>query len=695
MPELLFEIGCEEIPAEAVHGAVAGLKKAAEERFAANRLQFSGLEVWTTPRRLTLVVRDLAEAQESKQEEITGPAWKVAFDAENNPTKAAEGFAAKNGAKVKDLIKVTTEKGEYIGIRRKLKAEKTVKLLPQILGELIRAVPFPKSMRWANHAETWVRPVHWLIALYGGKTIKLEFAAAKSGNKTFGHRFLAPKAFTVTSIDDYVAKLREAYVLVKQDERRETIVEQVKKVAAEKGGAPILDERLVDEVTSLVEWPVALRGEIEARFLEIPREVIVTSMRDHQRYFSVEGADKKLLPYFITISNMKTADPGIILAGNQRVLAARLSDAAFFVKEDLKKPLIDRLEALKTIVFQAKLGTSYEKYERFAKLAQAFNMILTAAGKGVDEQKLARAAALAKADLTTGMVGEFPELQGQIGSEYAAKQGEDPAVAQAIFEHYLPRGADDILPAGDLGALVAMADKLDTVVGCFGVGLIPTGTADPYALRRNALGILNILFAKQYPLLLDNMVDLALDLVEAKITRPRAEVRKDVLGFFQGRFENLLRSRGMAADEVDAVLARGFADVVDAFDRIGSLHKFRQDPAFEALATAFKRAANIVAKELGTQAPEALDPSRFEAEAERQLYAALQAKADQVKSLFAGRKYEEGLREVSTLREPVDTFFNDVMVVVPDPVVKANRLALLAQLRGLFESFADFTKLGG
>ena len=313
----------------------------------------------------------------------------------------------------------------------------------------------------------------------------------------------------------------------------------------------------------------------------------------------------------------------------------------------------------------------------------------------VDEAKLDRAALLAKADLSTGMVGEFPELQGVIGAEYARRQGEDPAVARAVFEHYLPRYADDQLPTGDLGALVGMADKLDTVVGCFGVGLIPTGAADPYALRRNALGILNILFAKKYALLLDRMVDLSLDLLAAKLTRPRADVRNDVLTFFQGRFENLLRSRGMAGDEVDAVLARGFADVVDAFARIEALHKFRQDPAFESLATAFKRAANIVAKELGGKTPEPLQPARFEVQAEKDLYASLQASADQVKSLFASRRYEDALREVSKLREPVDRFFTDVLVVAPDPVVKANRLALLVQLRQLFDTFADFTKLGG
>jgi glycyl-tRNA synthetase beta chain len=691
MPELLFEIGCEEIPADAVAAAVAGLKKAAEERFAQQRIECQGLEVWTTPRRLTLVVRDLAAAQTSRQEEITGPAWRVAFDAEGKPTKAAEGFAAKNGVAVKDLVKVVSEKGEYVGVRRRLKSEKTAKLLPGILTELIRAVPFPKSMRWNTHEVAFVRPVHWIVALFGGKKIPVQFASAVSGNKTYGHRFLGPKAVAVTSIDDYVERLRDQYVVVKQAERRAKIVDQVAKEAADRGGAPILDDKLIDEVTNLVEWPVALVGDIEARFLEIPREVIVTSMRDHQRYFSVEARDKRLLPHFITISNMEVPDPGLVLAGNQRVLASRLSDAAFFVKEDLKHPLASRTEALKTIVFQAKLGTSYEKYERFGKLARDFNFIVNK----VDEGKLARAAALAKADLTTGMVGEFPELQGTIGAEYARRQGEPADVALAVAEHYLPRFADDALPTGDLGALVGMADRLDTVVGCFGVGLIPTGAADPYALRRSALAILNILFAKKYALLLDRMVDLSLDLLAAKITRPRGDVRGDVLTFFQGRFENLLRSRGMAADEVEAVLARGFADVVDAFARIEALHKFRQDPAFESLATAFKRAANITAKELGGKAPEALQPDRFEVQAEKDLYASLEASAGQVKALFEGRKYEDALLAVSKLREPVDRFFTDVLVVAPDPVVKANRLALLAQLRQLFDSFADFTKLGG
>lgn len=692
MSELLFEIGCEELPADAIPHAMKGLEASAREKFTAHRIAFDGLKVWSTPRRLTLVVTELADSQTVVQEQLMGPAWRIAFDAEGKPTKAAEGFAAKNNVAVGKLKKIVTDKGEYVGIERKLSAEKTAKLLPQILGELIRTVPFPKSMRWARHEETFGRPIHWIVALLGGKKIPLTFAGIKSGNTTRGHRFLgSPKPIAVTSAKDYEDKLRANFVLVVREVRKKEVINQIYSLAMQHGGTPDMTPALVDEVTDLVEWPIALAGEIEQRFLEIPKEVIVTSMRDHQKYFSVTDNAGKLLPVFITVLNMKVKDPAVVLAGNQRVLAARLTDAVFFVREDLKVPLGDRIEALKKVVFQAKLGTIYEKVERFARLAADLNAIVSK----VDAVKLERAARLAKADLTTGMVGEFPELQGVIGSEYARRQGEDAAVAASITEHYLPKGGHDELPKGDIGALISMADKLDTVVGCFGVGLVPTGTADPYALRRSALGVLNILADKKYPLLVDKMVDLALDLVGPKLTRPRPEVRADVLNFFQGRFENLLKTRGLAFDEVDAVLARGFADVSDANARIEALHAFRKDPAFEALASAFKRAANIVQKELGQSAPAPLLIGLLREPAEIQLQKKLEESAGQVRSLFAARKYQEALRAVSALREPVDQFFNDVLVVAKEPDVKANRLALLAELRGLFDSFADFTKLGG
>ncbi len=695
MPELLFEIGCEEIPADAVAGAIAGLRQQALERFQSARLAVDPacVHVWCTPRRLTLAVEELPAAQPAVEEELTGPPWKVAFDAEGKPTKAAESFAQRNGVPVAKLQRIATDKGDYVGVRRKLKAEKTAKLLPGLLGELIRSVPFPKSMRWGAHDETFVRPVHWLVALFDGRRIHVEFTGIRSGNKTRGHRFLAPKSFAVSSIDDYRTKLEAAFVVVDQDERKRRIAEQAAARAAEAGGRIKEAPELLEQVTHLVEWPNALRGTIEERFLEIPAEVISTSMADHQRYFSVVAPDARLLPFFVTISNMKTDahSEKIILSGNQRVLAARLSDAAFFVREDLKRPLAERTVDLKTITFQAKLGSSYEKYERFAKLARDFNLLL----RRVDEPALDRAALLAKADLTTGMVGEFPELQGDIGAEYARRQGEPADVAQAVADHYRPRFASDALPQGDLGALVGLADRIDTVVGIFGIGLMPTGTADPFALRRNALAILNILLDRRYDLHLSAMVDLALDLLEPKLTRARADVRNDVLQFFRGRYENLLRTQGMALDEIEAVLARGFDDAVDARDRIGALHRFRQDPAFEALATAFKRAANIVQKELGGQPAAAVEAALFEHDAERDLLARLDADQGEIARLFAERKYEDALRVVSGLREPVDRFFTDVLVVAQDPRVKANRLALLAKLRGLFDSFADFTRLGG
>ncbi len=691
MPELIFEIGCEELPADALAQATQGLARAAAERLKHARIPHEGLEAWSTPRRLTLIVRNLAAEQQVSEERITGPAWKAAFDAEGKATRAATGFAAKQGVEVSALVKVVTEKGEYVGIEKKLEAEKTADQLPRILQELIRAVPFPKSMRWGNQDESFGRPVHWMVALFDGRVVDVTFTGIRSGNETRGHRFLAPEPFAVKGIEDYVEGLRKAHVLVNPAERRERTLEGLRKAAAEKGGELLLDEDLLDEVVNLVEWPVPLAGTIEERFLEIPREVIITSMKDHQRYFSLLKPDGSLLPNFITVSNMIVKDEAGVVAGNQRVLAARLSDAMFFVREDVKRPLIERLDDLKKVVFQAKLGTIHEKVERFTALA----VMLNDRAHVVDEADLKRAAHLAKADLTTGMVGEFPELQGVIGAEYAERQGEKPEVAKAVFEHYLPRGADDALPTGDIGALVAMADKLDTIVGCFGVGLIPSGTADPYALRRAALGILNILLDKKYPLGLAGMVDEALALLQSKLTRDREEVRGDVLHFLRGRYENLLRTQGMAPDEVDAVLARGFDDVVDARARIEALHGFRGQPAFASLAAAFKRTANILAKELGTAEAGEVNSHLFQEDAERSLFGRIEALSEQVGRYLAEKRYEDALRVVSGLQEPVDGFFNDVLVVAEDAQVKANRLALLARLRGLFDSFADFTKLGG
>jgi glycyl-tRNA synthetase beta chain len=691
MPELIFEIGCEELPADSLTAATKGLEEQARQLFTQHRIPFEGLAAWSTPRRLTLVVREMGEKQASVKEQVLGPAWNVAFTPDGKPTRAAEGFAAKQGVPVTSLKKATTEKGTYVSLERRLKAERTRTLLPDLLTELLRKVPFPKSMRWGEHPEAFGRPVHWLLALYAGGPVRVTFTGIRSGTKTRGHRFMAPKPFAVKTIDGYVEGLRAAYVIVDPEERRQRIAGQLAEAASARQGSLIVDEGLLAEVTNLVEWPVALAGQIDSRFLEIPRDVIVTSMRDHQRYFSLEDRAGKLLPYFITISNIIARDPEVVIAGNRRVLAARLTDAMFFVREDVKIPLGDRIEALKGVVFQVKLGTIHDKVERFTALALNFNTRLGL----VDEAKLIRAASLAKADLTSGMVGEFPELQGVIGAEYAQRQGEDAEVVAAIQEHYLPRGADDALPAGHLGALVAMADKLDTVVGCFGVGLIPTGAADPYALRRLALGTLNIIFARQYPILFGEMVDAALDGLAARLTRPRDEVRVDVLQFFRGRFENLMRTKGMAPDEIEAVLARGFDAVMDARERLEALHRFRQDAAFEALASAFKRAANIVQKELGEQAPAAIDATLFEVDAERDLLRQLDALAGDVGRLFAERRYEEALRVVSGLREPVDRFFNDVLVVAPDARVRDNRLALLARLRDLFESFADFTRLSG
>ena len=450
------------------------------------------------------------------------------------------------------------------------------------------------------------------------------------------------------------------------------------------GGQLLPDEGLLDEVTYLVEYPSAIHGTFDPAFLEVPREVLITSMRSHQRYFSVVDEGGKLLPAFITINNTLTEDPAVVVKGNERVLRARLSDARFFFEEDKKVPLAQRVEALKGVVYQTKLGTSYEKMERFRALAEGFADLLNPAVK----PQTSRAAFLCKADLVSGMVGEFPEVQGIMGREYALLEGEDAEVATAIAEHYLPTQAGGDLPASDIGAFVSIADKLDTICGCFGVGLIPTGSADPYALRRSALGVINIILDREYRLSLEALVESALGLLAAKLTRPTADVKADVLEFFKGRFVNLLADR-YPADAVDAAIAAGSDDLVDTAARIGALAAFKGRDDFEPLAVAFKRVGNIVKE--GTET--AVQAGLFQDVAEGELHAAFLEVQDRVTAAIAGRDYVVALAEIATLRGPVDQFFDKVMVMAEDERVRTNRLALLTSIARLFSGIADFSRI--
>ncbi|KIE41260.1 MULTISPECIES: glycine--tRNA ligase subunit beta [Geobacter] len=682
--ELFLEIGTEEIPAGFLPKAMADMEAIVTKELENARLAFGEVKTFATPRRLALVVKGLPTVQPDAEITALGPARNIAFGPDGTPSKAAEGFARGQGVDVASLTLVSTEKGEYVAAVRKESGRPVPDLLAEILPRLVGGIPFRKSMRWADLDVRFARPIHWIVALFDGVVVPFAFGSVQSGNVSRGHRFMANQPFPVRDFAHYLDECERHFVIPDPERRKETIRREIHRVAKTAGGHLLPDEGLLDEVTYLVEYPSVVHGTFSPDFLKVPREVLITSMRSHQRYFSIVDDAGKLMPGFITINNTLTEDPSVVVKGNERVLRARLSDARFFFEEDQKVKLETRVESLKNVVYQQKLGTSYEKMERFRALAEGLADLLNPAVKA----KTARAAFLCKADLVSGMVGEFPEVQGIMGREYALLQGEDAEVAAAIAEHYLPTQAGGDLPASDIGAFVSIADKLDTICGCFGVGLIPTGSADPYALRRSALGIINIILDRGCRLSLEGEIGKALELLSAKLTRPAAEVMADVLEFFRGRFVNLMADR-YPADAVDAAIAAGFDDLVDAEARIGALAAFKGRPDFDSLAVAFKRVCNIVKEGVDQPVAAAL----FQEPAEGALFAAFQQVRADVEARTAAGDYLAALTGIAALKGAVDDFFDKVMVMAEDERVRTNRLALLTGVARLFGGVADFAKI--
>jgi glycyl-tRNA synthetase beta chain len=683
--ELLIEIGTEEIPAAFLPKAMRDMDEIIGRELSNKRIQHDEIKTMATPRRLCLCVNNVAGRQEDQIIEKVGPAKRVAFDENGNPTKAAVGFATGQGIKVSELEIVTTEKGEYICARKKITGEDTMTLLPDIITKFMASIPFRKSMRWSNLQIRFARPIHWILAIYGGETIAFKIENIVSGDRSYGHRFMSAKSFKVKKLKDYVTNCKKHFVIVDPEERKRIILEEAGKAAKAVGGKIFYTEDLLDTVTYLVEFPTAVCGSFDKDYLKLPKEVLTTSMISHQKYFPVVDDEEKLLPYFITINNTLARDPQVVARGNEKVIRARLADAKFFFEEDQKTSLDKHFEKLRQVVFHTQLGTSYEKVMQMRELAlyitQQINPSLT--------DTVARTAILAKADLETQMVCEFTELQGIMGREYALIAGENPLVAKAIYEHYLPTAAGGDLPETDEGAIISIADKLDTIVGFFGVNLIPTGTADPYALRRQALGIINIILNKRYPLNLKVMVDKSISILAGKIKRPPEEIKANVIEFFKGRFENLLTSQGHPYDVVDAVLETGAADFVRSFKKIEAMESFKSHADFEPLAIAFKRVANII-KEFKNGS---VDPSKFESEEERSVYSAFLLTKEKVTKHIERDDYLSALIELATLRNPVDGFFNNVLVMAKDDKVRFNRLSLLEEISGTFHMIADFSKI--
>ena len=679
---LLLEIGTEEVPAHVMPGILSQLKENAAKTFDELRIEYKNIKTLGTPRRSALLVEGLAEQQADLSKENRGPAVNIAFDADGNPTKAAQGFARGQGVKPEELV----TKDGYVYAMVHEKGGQTVDLLGDTLKGLVDGLNFPNNMHWADLDYKFIRPLRWLVALYGQDVIDFEVANVKSGRTSRGHRFLSEGDFEIANAEDYVEACRKASIIVDQNERCEIIRQQIAEVAAANGGQAEVNEDLLEEVLYLVEYPTALCGKFDEKYLALPAEAVITPMRDHQRYFPVLK-DGQLLPLFITIRNGGKEHLETVQHGNERVLRARLEDAQFFFDEDRKKTLEQHGEKLKTVVFQDGLGTIYDKALRLEVLA---GYIADAIGANEQDKKDAvRAAKLAKADLVTGMVTEFTELQGVMGREYALLDGETKAVAQAIDEHYMPRFAGDSQPASVAGRIVSLADKIDTIVGTFSRGLIPTGSQDPFALRRQALGIVNMLKEAQYHISLSQLVAKAMELLKIADAGQQVKLQNDVADFMKLRLKNVLADAGIRYDVVDAVFVT-VDDIYGVFLRAQAVNEaVKQD--MEKTIQAFVRTGNIARKAEDVQA--AVEAGLLAEQVEKDLCKAYEDASDKAEKEIAAQDYAGAIATLSQLAAPIDAFFDGVMVMDKDEKIKNNRLGLLNLVDNLICQVADFSKI--
>jgi glycyl-tRNA synthetase beta chain len=685
--ELLLEIGTEEIPADYLDNGIRELKRLAESYLREARIEVEGgLSSYGTLRRLVLVGRGIAENQADAVQDMTGPPKKIAFDKDGNPTKAAIGFAQKQGVPVDALEILDTPKGEYLYVKRMVPGRPTIELISEIFPDLIAHIPWPKSMRWGKGEFSFVRPIHWILALFNGEIIPFEVAGVKSGNKSRGHRFMAPQIMEIRDLQDYLKKLQAGSVLLDAEERREAIKNEIAAAAHRVAGVPEDDPDLLSRVTNMVEIPFAVCGGFDDAYLRLPEPVLITAMKEHQRYFAVRDRAGSLMPNFIAINNTVPTDEAVVKRGHERVLRARLADADFFFTEDRKRPLEDRLDDLKGVIYQADLGSSYAKVERFMSLAEYLGKRLLP--EKIDDIKLA--ARLCKCDLVTEMVMEFPSLQGRIGEIYARLDGHPEEICRAIFDHYLPTQADSPLPESLIGSIVGISDRMDTIVGCFAVGLEPSGTADPYALRRHAIGIIRIIRDKKLRLCVPDFVEKSVATLAETISFDAGAVKEKVINFIKDRFKNILLSSGTSQDILDSVLTVDFLYLDVAEKKIQALMGFRESFSdFEALVTAFKRISNI---SKGVAETDEVNTELFEHRSERAMWSAFLAAEDTVHQKIEEQKYLDALNLLAGLRAPVDAFFSEVMVMAEDKAVRENRLTMLAHIKNCFLQIADFSK---
>lgn len=695
MSTILFELGCEELPPKSLKPLRDALQTSVTEQLNEAEIGFDSIKAFAAPRRLAIRIEGISDKQPDRSEQKRGPAIKAAFDSDGNPTRAAMGFAKGLGIDASELITINTDKGDYVGYEQTIQGQATTELLPTIFQTALDNLPIAKRMRSGASRNEFVRPVQWAVLMQDDAVIDATIQGHQTGKQTRGHRFHSPDYHEITHANDYEQLLDDLKVVADFDKRQTLIKNQVKTLADEVNADPIVPQDLLDEVTALVDFPIALRANFEARFLQVPQEALISTMQADQKYFCLTDKAGKLQPYFIFITNIESKDPNQIIEGNEKVVRPRLADAEFFFLQDQKQPLFALTESLKTRVFQDKLGTIWEKSERIAKLAAFIATLMQQQGRDINVDETVRAAILSKADLASSLVGEYPELQGIAGTYYARLNDEPEAVAASLQEQYLPKFSGDVLPQTPIGICLALADRLDTLVGIFAIDQAPTGSKDPFSLRRSAIGILRILIEKQLPI---NLVALVEQAIKGYSTSEGSKIAKmgdtftQVMAFLNSRYRAMYTEQGVSVDTIQAVQAINPHMPLDFDQRIRAVQTFSELPQAEKLADSNKRVANILAKSEVSVA-DTIDEALLSEPAEQTLYQAVQQAQMAVKPLLETADYTQVLQTLVSLDAPLSGFFADVMVNSEDAALKNNRLALLKQVRALFLTVADISEL--
>ncbi|MBD7947420.1 glycine--tRNA ligase subunit beta [Psychrobacter communis] len=695
MSTILFELGCEELPPKSLKPLRDALQASVTEQLNEAEISFDSIKAFAAPRRLAIQIEGISDKQPDRSEQKRGPAIKAAFDSDGNPTRAAMGFAKGLGIDASELITINTDKGDYVGYEQIIQGQATTELLPTIFQTALDNLPIAKRMRSGASRNEFVRPVQWAVLMQDDAVIDATIQGHQTGKQTRGHRFHSPDYHEITHANDYEQLLDGLKVVADFDKRQTLIKNQVKTLADEVNADPIVPQDLLDEVTALVDFPIALRANFEPRFLQVPQEALISTMQADQKYFCLTDKAGKLQPYFIFITNIESKDPNQIIEGNEKVVRPRLADAEFFFLQDQKQPLFALTESLKTRVFQDKLGTIWEKSERIAKLAAFIATLMQQQGRDINVDETVRAAILSKADLASSLVGEYPELQGIAGTYYARLNNEPEAVAASLQEQYLPKFSGDVLPQTPIGICLALADRLDTLVGIFAIDQAPTGSKDPFSLRRSAIGILRILIEKQLPI---NLVALVEQAIKGYSTSEGSKIAKmgdtftQVMAFLNSRYRAMYTEQGVSVDTIQAVQAINPHMPLDFDQRIRAVQTFSELPQAEELADSNKRVANILAKSEVSVA-DTVDEALLSEPAEQTLYQAVQQAQMAVKPLLETADYTQVLQTLVSLDAPLSDFFADVMVNSEDAALKNNRLALLKQVRALFLTVADISEL--